>query len=113
MHAFVVIYTIWLRELKAFIRERGRIIGMIGQPLHYLLIVGQAIASGLTLNQAPAEMAYMKFIYPGILSMSVFFTSIFSGMSIIWDLEFGFLNEVLVARVPRWAVAVGKILGGS
>jgi ABC-2 type transport system permease protein len=113
MHALLVIYTIWLRELKAFVRERGRIIGMIGQPLLYLLIVGQGIASGLTLNQAPADMGYMKFIYPGILGMSVLFTSIFSGMSIIWDREFGFLKEVLVAPVPRWAVAVGKILGGS
>jgi ABC-2 type transport system permease protein len=113
MHALLVIYTIWLRELKAFIRERGRIIGMIGQPLLYLLIVGQGIASGLTLNRAPPDMGYMKFIYPGILGMSVLFTSIFSGMSIIWDREFGFLKEVLVAPVPRWAVAVGKILGGS
>jgi ABC-2 type transport system permease protein len=112
MHAAVVIYTIWLREFTAFIRERSRIIGMIGQPLLYLLIVGQGIASGLSLNRAPG-MNYLLFMYPGILGMSVLFTSIFSGMSIIWDREFGFLKEVLVAPVPRWAVAVGKILGGA
>src|SRR5437870_8775001 len=113
MHALRVIYVIWLRELKAFFREKGRIIGMIGQPLLYLLIVGQGIASGLTLNRAPDGVGYLQFIYPGILGMSVLFTSIFSAMSIIWDREFGFLKEVLVAPVPRWAVAVGKVLGGA
>ena len=86
---------------------------MIGQPLLYLLIVGQGIASGLTLNRAPAGVGYLQFMYPGIIGMSVLFTSIFSAISIIWDREFGFLKEVLVAPVPRWAVAVGKILGGA
>jgi ABC-2 type transport system permease protein len=113
MHALRVIYTIWLRELKAFSRERSRIVGMLGQPLLYLLIVGQGIASGLTLNAAPAGVNYMMFLYPGILGMSVLFTSMFSSVSIIWDREFGFLKEVLVAPVPRWAVAVGKVLGGA
>jgi ABC-2 type transport system permease protein len=113
MQGLRVTYTIWLREFKAFLRERGRIVGMIGQPLLYLLIVGQGIASGLTLNRAPGGVGYMKFLYPGILGMSVLFTSMFSAISIIWDREFGFLKEVLVAPVPRWAVAVGKILGGA
>src|SRR5262249_56294457 len=112
VQALRVIYTIWLREVKAFLRERGRIIGMIGQPLLYLLILGQGIASGLTIKQAPG-VGYLQFMFPGILGMSVLFTSMFSGISIIWDREFGFLKEVLVAPVPRWAVAVGKILGGA
>src|SRR5438105_12043307 len=112
MHALRVVYVIWLREFKAFVREKSRIIGMIGQPLLYLLIVGQGIASGLSLNRA-GGVGYLQFYYPGILGMSVLFTSIFSGMSIIWDREFGFLKEVLVAPVPRWAVAVGKVLGGA
>jgi ABC-2 type transport system permease protein len=112
MQALRVVYTIWLREFKAFMREKSRIIGMIGQPLLYLLIVGQGIASGLSLNRA-GEIGYLQFYYPGILGMSVLFTSIFSGVSIIWDREFGFLKEVLVAPVPRWAVALGKILGGA
>jgi ABC-2 type transport system permease protein len=81
--------------------------------LLYLLIVGQGIASGLSLNGAPGGMGYLTFMYPGILGMSVLFTSIFSAISIIWDREFGFLKEVLVAPVPRWAVAAGKILGGA
>jgi ABC-2 type transport system permease protein len=112
VQALRVVYTIWLREFKAFMREKSRIIGMIGQPLLYLLIVGQGIASGLSLNRAEG-VGYLQFYYPGILGMSVLFTSIFSGVSIIWDREFGFLKEVLVAPVPRWAVAVGKILGGA
>ncbi|MCG0239148.1 MAG: ABC transporter permease [Firmicutes bacterium] len=113
MHVARAIYTIWLREFKVFVRERSRIVGMIGQPLLYLLIVGTGISSGMSLNNAPGGMDYLKFMYPGIIGMSVLFTSIFSGASIIWDREFGFLKEVLVAPVPRWAVAVGKILGGA
>jgi ABC-2 type transport system permease protein len=113
VRSLMVIYTIWLREFKAFLRERTRIVAMIGQPLLYLLIVGQGIASGLSLNGAPGGMGYLTFMYPGILGMSVLFTSIFSAISIIWDREFGFLKEVLVAPVPRWAVAMGKILGGA
>jgi ABC-2 type transport system permease protein len=112
MRALRVIYTIWLREFKTFLREPSRLVGMIGQPLLYLLIVGQGIASGLSLNGAH-DVNYLLFMYPGILGMSVLFTSIFSSVSIIWDREFGFLKEVLVAPVPRWGVAVGKILGGA
>jgi ABC-2 type transport system permease protein len=114
MQGLRVTYAIWLREVKLFARERGRIVGMIGQPLMYLLIVGQGIASGLTLNRSDgAGVGYMLFLYPGILGMSVLFTSIFSAISIIWDREFGFLKEVLVAPAPRWAVAAGKVLGGA
>ena len=113
MQAASAIYTIWLREFKAFTRERSRIVAMIGQPLIYLLIVGQGIASGLNLKGASSDVGYLLFMYPGILGMSVLFTSIFAGISIIWDRQFGFLKEVLVAPVPRWAVAIGKILGGA
>src|SRR3954447_9900105 len=110
MDALRVTYAIWLREVKLCVREPTRLVGMIGQPLLYLLIVGQGIASGLTLNRGAGEVDYLKFIFPGILGMSLLFTSIFSAMSIIWDREFGFLKEVLVAPVPRWGVAVGKVL---
>ena len=113
METLRVIYAIWLREVKLFVREPTRLVGMVGQPLLYLLIVGQGIAGGLTLNGAPAGMGYMHFIYPGIIGMSVLFTSMFAAISIIWDREFGFLKEVLVSPAPRWAVAFGKILGGA
>lgn len=113
MKALKVVNIIWLREFKTFLRERSRIVGMIGQPLLYLLIVGQGIASGMSLNNAPGGLDYLKFMYPGIIGMSILFTSIFSTVSIIWDREFGFLKEVQVAPVSRWAVAAGKILGGA
>jgi ABC-2 type transport system permease protein len=106
-----VVYTIWLRELKAFLRD-GRMIGTIGQPLIYLLILGQGIAGAMTITRAPG-VGYLQFMFPGVLGMSVLFTSMFSAISIIWDREFGFLKEVLVAPVPRRAVALGKVLGGA
>jgi ABC-2 type transport system permease protein len=113
MRVLRVVYIIWLREFKNFIREPTRLVGMIGQPLLYLLIVGQGIAAGMSLKSGQGAVGYMQFMYPGILGMSVLFTSVFSAVSIIWDREFGFLKEVLVAPVPRWGVAVGKILGGA
>jgi len=113
MRVVRVVYIIWLREFKNFMREPTRLVGMIGQPLLYLLIVGQGIAAGMSLRSGQDSVGYMQFMYPGILGMSVLFTSVFSAVSIIWDREFGFLKEVLVAPVPRWGVAVGKILGGA
>ncbi|MCL6558747.1 MAG: ABC transporter permease [Firmicutes bacterium] len=112
MKALKVVYIIWLREFKTFLRERSRIVGMIGQPLLYLLIVGQGIASGMSLNNAPGGLDYLKFMYPGIIGMSILFTSIFSAVSIIWDREFGFLKEIMVALVSRISIAVGRIAGG-
>ena len=107
------VYTIWLRDLIRFFRERSRIVGMLGQPLLYLLIVGNGFAASFRMPNAPAGTSYLQFMYPGIIGMSVLFTAVFSGISIVWDREFGFLKEVLVAPVPRWTVAMGKTLGGS
>jgi ABC-2 type transport system permease protein len=110
--ALKTVYTIWLRETKTFAREKIRVFGMIGQPLLYLAVLGQGINSGVTLN-ANGGINYLTFMYPGIIGMSILFTSIFSAVSIIWDREFGFMKEVLVAPVPRWAVALGKTFGGA
>src|SRR5262245_40338579 len=110
--ALKTIYTIWLRETKTFAREKFRVIAMIAQPLLYLFVLGNGINSGVTLNSS-GGINYLTFMYPGIIGMSILFTSIFSAVSIIWDREFGFLKEVLVAPVPRWAVALGKTFGGA
>jgi ABC-2 type transport system permease protein len=112
MPALTVVYTIWLREWKVFTREWQRVIGMVMQPLLYLVILGKGITAGMHLNAATG-IDYLKYMYPGVIGMSVLFTSIFSAISIIWDREFGFLKEVLVAPVPRWGIAVGKSLGGA
>ena len=102
------IYTIWLREFKIFMREKFRIVAMIGQPLLYLLILGRGISAGMRLNST-GNIDYLRFMYPGIIGMSILFTSIFSALSIIWDREFGFLKEVLVAPVPRWEAAMAEL----
>jgi len=112
MAGLITIYAIWLRETMTFWREKGRIIGMVGQPLLYLLILGNGITAGMKLNSA-ASVGYIQFLYPGVIAMSILFTSVFSAISIIWDREFGFMKEVLVAPVPRWGVAMGKAFGGA
>jgi ABC-2 type transport system permease protein len=84
---------------------------MVTQPVLYLLLVGNGIASSMSFRQAPGETSYLTFMYPGVVGMSILFTSIFSAIGIIWDREFGFLKEVLVAPVPRWSAAAGKALG--
>jgi ABC-2 type transport system permease protein len=112
MAGLITIYAIWLRETMTFWREKGRIIGMVGQPLLYLLILGNGITAGMKLTSA-GSVGYIQFLYPGVIAMSILFTSVFSAISIIWDREFGFMKEVLVAPVPRWGVAMGKAFGGA
>lgn len=110
MNFIMGVYTIWLRDLIRFFRDRPRIIGSIAQPSLYLFVLGTGLSAALGREQASS---YIKFIYPGIIAMTLLFTSIFSAISIIWDREFGFLKEVLVAPVSRAAVAVGKSFGGA
>src|SRR6266571_4114554 len=105
--ALKTVYTIWLREAKTFVREKFRVVAMIAQPLLYLAVLGNGISSGVTLN-ASGGINYLTFMYPGVIGMSILFTSIFSAVSIIWDREFGFLKEVLVAPViivEMWIMA--------
>ncbi len=116
------VYTIWLREVRKFWRDKSRIIGATVQPALFLLLLGTGIGRGLPqafqVNQGTQEFLpgvkdYMTFIYPGIIAMTILFTSVFSAISIIWDREVGFLKEVMVAPISRWAVAIGKTFGGS
>ncbi len=109
------IYMIWWRDLIRFWRDRTRVLGALVQPLLFLILLGTGLASALrgAGGGFRGGLDYQVFMYPGIIGMAVLFSSIFSGMSIIWDREFGFLKEVLVAPIDRSAVAIGKILGGA
>jgi ABC-2 type transport system permease protein len=114
-------YIIWRRDLLRWWRDRQRILPSLAQPILYLFVfgvglssaIGGGIAGGRAAGAPPSGVSYVTFMYPGILAMSVLFTSIFSAMSIVWDREFGFLKEIQVAPISRSAVAVGKALGGS
>jgi ABC-2 type transport system permease protein len=104
------IYILWLRQLKRYMRSRSRIIGSLGQPILFLLALGY----GLNPVFARAgEGNYFQFLAPGVIGMSIIFTSIFSGIEIIWDRQFGFLKETLVAPVSRLNIMIGRTLGGA
>jgi ABC-2 type transport system permease protein len=105
-----VIYIMWLRQLKKYFRSRSRIIGSLGQPLLFLLAFG--FGFGAIYKKAGAG-NYMQFLAPGIILMSVLFTGIFSGIDLIWDRQFGFLKETMVAPVSRLQIMLGKTLGGA
>lgn len=104
------IYILWLRQLKRYFRSRSRIVGSLGQPILFLVAFGFGL--GPTFAKA-GQGNYLEFIAPGIISMSILFTAIFSGIEIIWDRQFGFLKETLVAPVTRWQIMVGRTLGGA
>ena len=106
-----IVYTIWLRNIKRYLRSKSRIIGSLGMPLFFLLVLGFGLNSVV---QIPGtRQGYIGFIIPGIISMSVMFTSVFSGIQIIWDKQFGFLKETLVAPVSRLEIMFGQTLGGA
>jgi ABC-2 type transport system permease protein len=104
------IYILWLRQLKRYFRSKSRIIGSLGQPLLFLLALG--FGFGPTFQRA-GQGNYMQFLAPGIIVMSIIFTALFSGIEIIWDRQFGFLKETLVAPVSRFNIMIGRTLGGA
>jgi ABC-2 type transport system permease protein len=104
------VYILWLRQLKRYFRSRSRIIGSLGQPLLFLLALG--FGFGPTFQRA-GQGNYMQFLAPGIIVMSIIFTALFSGIEIIWDRQFGFLKETLVAPVSRLNIMIGRTLGGA
>ena len=107
----IAVYTIWLREVKRYFRAKERVIGSIAQPIFWFLIFG--IGLGRSIQFTGLSVDYFSFITPGIVGMSLLFVSIFSGVSVIWDREFGFLKEILVAPVSRLSIVAGKALGGA
>ncbi len=124
MHNLRAIYIIWYREVLRWWRNKSRIVGSFGMPILFLFIFGsglspamggltQGIASASPMAPKDAGIDFVKFIFPGIIGMNVLMGSVMSGISIVWDREFGFLKEILVAPINRTAVALGKTLGGS
>lgn len=104
------IYILWLRQLKRYIRSHSRIIGSLGQPLLFLIALGYGFGP---IFQKAGQGNYLEFLAPGVIAMTVLFTSIFSGIEIIWDRQFGFLKETLVAPASRLNIMVGRTLGGA
>jgi ABC-2 type transport system permease protein len=105
-----VVYVLWLREVKRYLRSRPQIIASLGQPLLYLLVLG--FGFGAVFERA-GQGSYLQFVAPGVIGMGILFTSIFSGIGLLWDRQFGFLKETLVAPVPRLQIMAGRTLGGA
>ncbi len=116
MHVLRAIYIIWYREILRYWRNKPRIISSFGRPILFLFVFGSGLSpsmKGFASGASQWGIDYIKFMFPGVIGMTVFMSSLMSGISIVWDREFGFLKEVLVAPVSRTAVALGKTLGGS
>ena len=113
------LYAIWLREFKVFLREKSRLIASIFTPLMWLFIIGSGLGSAVsnpsalsTAGEVGSEIDYQQFIFPGVICMSVIFSSVFFGSYIIWDRKFDFLKSVMVAPVSRTTIFIGKTFGG-
>jgi ABC-2 type transport system permease protein len=101
---------LWLRQLKRYFRSRSRIVASLGQPLLFLLALGFGFGP---IFQRAGQGDYIQFLAPGVIGMTILFTAIFSGIELIWDRQFGFLKETLVAPVPRILIMIGRTLGGA
>jgi ABC-2 type transport system permease protein len=104
------IYILWLREVKRYLRSRPQIIASLAQPLLYLLVLGFGLGP---VFQQSGQGSYIQFMAPGVIGMGILFTSVFSGIGLLWDRQFGFLKETLVAPVPRIHIMIGRTLGGA
>ncbi len=104
------IYILWLRQLKRYFRSKSRMIGSLAQPVLFLVSLGYGFGP---VFQKAGQGNYLEFLAPGIIGMSIIFTSVFSGIEIIWDRQFGFLKETLVAPVSRFNIMIGRTLGGA
>jgi ABC-2 type transport system permease protein len=103
------LYTLWLREIKRFIRDRARIVISFVQPLLWLVV----FAAGFGARLLIPGIDYQQYLFPGIIGQTLLFTAMFMGISVIWDKEFGFMKEVLVAPVSRFTIFLGKMFGDS
>ncbi len=104
------IYILWLRQVKRYFRSRSRMIGSLGQPILFLVALGFGFGP---IYQRAGEGSYIQFIAPGVIAMAILFTAIFAGIEIIWDRQFGFLKETLVAPASRFNIMLGRTFGGA
>ena len=104
------IYVICLREFKKFFREKSRLLGTLARPVLWLFVVGNGMNS---LIRPQVGFSYLQFIFPGMIGMTILFSSIFSSISIVWDREFGFMKEMLVAPISRLSIVIGKAISGT
>ncbi len=104
------IYILWLRQLKRYFRSRARLIGSLGQPILFLVALGLGFGP---IYQRAGGGNYIQFLVPGIIGMSILFMAIHNGIETIWDKQFGFLKETLVAPVSRFEIMLGRTLGGA
>lgn len=108
MNAWPAIYTLWLREVKRFMRNRSRLVGSMALPVLFLVVLGSGFGGFFRYRN---DVSYIEFIGPGIIGMTLLFSSMFGGMNVLWDKQFGFLKEILVAPVGRMAIMTGKTVG--
>jgi ABC-2 type transport system permease protein len=106
-------YTLWLREIVRFYRQRSRVVGVIASPVVFWLVIGSGFGTSFRSGNGAGQQHYLDYFFPGALIMIVLFTSIFTMMSVIEDRKEGFLLSVLVAPVPRSSIVLGKVLGGT
>src|SRR3954471_14460824 len=104
--------VVWQREMIRFSRDRLRMVTSLIQPVLFLFVLGTGLST-ITSGSSSQNVNLRTFMYPGALAMAVLFTAMFSAASIVWDREFGFLREMLVAPIARWSIVVGKCLGGA
>ena len=103
------LYTLWLREIKRFLRDRVRTVISFVQPLLWLVV----FAAGFGARLIIPGIGYQQYLFPGIIGQTLLFTAMFMGVSVIWDREFGFMKEILVSPVSRFTIFMGKMLGDS
>ncbi len=104
------VYVFWLRQVKRYVRSKARIIGSLGQPLLFLIALGYGLGP---VFKSSGQGNYIQFLVPGIIGLTLLFSSMFTGIEIIWDRRFGFLKETLVAPVSRFSIMLGKAFGGA
>ncbi len=105
-------YSIWLREMLRFFRLKSRLIGALGAPFFFLAFLGIGFRTGQNMPGL-LGVSYISFLTPGIIGMTLLFSSTFAGLSVLWDREFGFLKEIMVAPVSRLAIILGRTAGGA